>query len=121
MKPGRSWTIKAKPPEQDDARNGVRRLGQACSRKIVKHETLGYEARKQPLDDAVLQVQMHDLVVELARVLENNGTDRRFTAPFPEFLAALAGSAQRIESVGPRRIAAFPLVQGREDVGGFST
>src|SRR5260370_21968757 len=57
---------------------------------------------------------MHDLVVKLAGVLENNGTDRGRTPPFPELLRAVAWSPKGIERVRPGGIGTVPLVQGRK-------
>ena len=114
VQPGGAGAVEAEPAEQDDAGDGVRRLGQAGPGEIVVDEALGGEAAEQPLDDAVLQVQVDDVVVQRAGVLEDDGADRRVAAPFPELLVALAGRAERVHRVGPGRIGALALVEGGE-------
>src|SRR5262245_47861478 len=62
---------------------------------------------------------MHNLVVELTRVLEHDGTDRGLTAPLPKFLAAVTGNPKGIECVGPRWVGSLTLVQGGKLEGGY--
>ena len=55
-------------------------------------EPLGAEAREQPLGDALLEVQVHVVVGQHARVLEHDRPDRRLAAPVRELLIALAAA-----------------------------
>ena len=77
-------------------------------------EPLGGEPAEQPLDDAVLQVEVDDVLVHRAGVLEDDRPDRRLPAPFPGLLVALAGSAERVHRLGPGRVGPLALVEGRE-------
>ena len=80
----------------------------------MKHESLGREAAEQPFDHAVLQVEVHDVFIHRARIVEYNGADRRFPAPFPGLLVAFPRDAQRVHGFGPGGIGAMALIEGRE-------
>src|SRR4051812_36927867 len=62
----------------------------------------------------MLQVQMDNLVVQPAGILEDNRSNRRFVAPLPKFLVRLPSHAERVNRVGPRWIGPFSLVNSRE-------
>jgi uncharacterized protein (DUF433 family) len=52
-------------------------------------------------------MELHHFVVHRTGILENEGPDRRFTAPDPQLLIATTLRPQRVERFGPRRIAAL--------------
>ena len=95
------WSVEAEAPQEHNAGNGVRGLGQTGSRHVVVDETLRREAAEESLHDAVFQMQMDDLVVHRAGVLKNDWADRRGASPLPEPLIAFAGRAQGIHRIGP--------------------
>ena len=80
----------------------------------MQHESLGREAAEQPFDDPVLQVEVHNVFIHGAGIVEHNGANRRFPAPFPGFLVAFPGDTQRVHGFGPGRIGAMPLIERGE-------
>ena len=73
------------------------------------------EAAEQPLHDALFEVQVDDVVVQRAGVLEDDRPERRGAPPFPHGLVPPPGRAQGVQGVGPGGIGPVPLVEGRED------
>ncbi len=118
MQPRRGWAVQAKAPEEHDAGDRVRCLGQAGSGQVVMDEALGGEAAEQALHDAMLQVKMDDLVVHLARVFEDHGSDRRRAPPFPGLLVARTGDAEGVHRVGPGGVGTFAAVERGEERSG---
>ena len=73
-------------PQQDYPRNGIRGLHEAGAGQVVVDETLGSEARQQPLRHALLQVQVHGIVREHPPASSNTtgriGASRLHSASF---------------------------------------
>ena len=64
------------------------------------HEALGQEPPEQPLDDPVLEVEVHDLVVDVARVVEDDtGRIGACAPPLPRALFAALAAARSVSSV----------------------
>ena len=102
VQPGGPGAVEAEPAHQDHAGDGVVGLGQAGPGEVVVDEALGGEPAEQPLDDAVLQVEVDDVLVHGAGVVEDDRPDRRLPPPFPGLLVALARGAGACPSCRPR-------------------
>ena len=102
VQPRGRGAVEAEAAEQDHARDRVRRLGEAGAGEVVVDEALGDEAAEQPLHDPVLQVEVDDVVVERAGVLEDDRADRRVAPPFPGLLVPLAAAPAACPSCRPR-------------------
>ena len=81
-------------------------------------EALREEAAEEAARDAVLEMEVDELVVEGAGVGEDDGARRSLAAPVPRLLVLLAAAAERVERRGPRGVGAGPLVESREAVRG---
>ena len=64
--------VQAHPAQQDHPRDRVAGLYQAGAGQVVMDETLGAESGQQALRHPLLQVQVHRVVGEHARVLEDH-------------------------------------------------
>jgi hypothetical protein len=78
------------------------------------YEALRDEAAEQAARDAMLEVELHDIVVESLGRLENDGADRSVAPPLPWLLAALARWPQQVEGVGPTRVSARVAIERGE-------
>ena len=107
-------TVEAESPHQDDSGDGVVALSQAGPGEVVVDESLGGEPTEQAPDDAVLQVEVDDVLVHGSGVVEDDRTDRRLPSPFPGLLIALARRPKRVHRLGPRRIGPLALIEGGE-------
>ena len=95
------WAVERQAAEQDDARNGIGRVREAGTRKVVMNEPLREEATEQSLDDTVLQVQLNYVVINPFRRIENDGADGRFRPPLEIARAFLRRGPERVEGNGP--------------------
>ena len=71
-------------------------------------EALGAEAGEQPPGDALFEVELHPVVGEAARVLEDDRADGRGLPPLRQLLLALPGGAEGVERGFPARLAGEP-------------
>ena len=59
----------------------------------------------------MLQVQLHDVVINSLRRVENDGADGRFRPPLEIARAFFRRGTQRIERDGPRRVSAVANIE----------
>ena len=76
MQPGRPWAVEAEPSYQYDSRDCVIRMAQAGSGEVVVNEPLSGESAKQTPDNAVLQMEVDDVLVHGPGVVEDDRPDR---------------------------------------------
>ena len=69
---------------------------------------------QQALCDALLEVQMHRVLGEHARILEDDRPDRCLPAPVGELLVLLAGRTKRVQGGGPAQVGLGAAVERRE-------
>ena len=112
VQPRRPWAVEGEPAEQDDARDRVVGLGQAGAREVVVDEALGGEAAEQALDDALLQMQVDDVLVHRARVLEDDRPDRRRRGATPRASGRACAAPGACPACRPRSGRPLPLVEG---------
>ena len=106
--------VQREAAEQDDARDRVGDLRDAGARQVVVDESLRAEAGEQPLRDALLEVQVHDLLGHHALVLEDDRAHRCLAAPVGELLAAAPRGAQRVERRLPARVGGGAALERRQ-------
>ena len=96
--------VQRQPAEQDDAGDGVGRLGEAGPRQVVVDEALGAEPGEQTLGHALPEMQVHGVVAEHAGVFEDDAADGGVAAPVGELLVcpawARAGVSRMAVQVG---------------------
>jgi hypothetical protein len=89
---GGAGAVEREAAEDEELGLGVVGAADAGAAELVVHEALGEEAAEQALDDAVLEVEVHDLAVEVAGVAEDDGADGGVAAPLAEGLVFLRGA-----------------------------
>jgi hypothetical protein len=118
VQPGRSGAVHGEAPHQYDARLRARAFDHRNPRQPGL-EALREEAREQPADQPVLEMDLHDLrriaAIGESRRLEGDGADRCLAPPFVDPLAALArADAQVVERILPAGLLGESWVIGIE-------
>src|SRR5207302_10066310 len=94
VKPRGPRTVERQTSQKDDTADGVGGLGKTGTRKIVIQKTLGKKMAEQALDDALLQVEVHDAVIHAPDVFKHDWPHGGGTPPLPWLLVAFARSAK---------------------------
>jgi len=87
----------------------------AANYVIEKNRFIRFDIDQQALNDAVLQVQLHDVVVNSFRRVENDGADGRLLAPLEIARALFRRGAQRVERYRPSWVSAVANIEVGEN------
>ena len=101
MEPLGAATEETQAAQQNDARDGVRRLHQTGARQVVVHEPLGAEPGQKPPCDPLFQMELNPVLGQPAGVLEDDGPDGRALPPLGKLLVTLPRSAEGVEGAFP--------------------
>ena len=76
MQPGGVGTVQCQSTKQDHTGNIVFGLGHASPGKVIVNKPLGNKSSQQPLYYPVFEVQVHNAVVNNARVFKYDRANR---------------------------------------------
>lgn len=118
MQPVGAGAVQGQAAEGDDPGHGVVGEDNARAGEFVVDKALRQKAAEEALDHAVLEVQVHDIVVDVAGIAKYDRPDGRLFAPLPGLLPALAGRAQGVEGGLPAGVGAHALMQFGQQIAG---